>query len=83
MPGADVWRGRTAVVEACRSTSAALQDTRIDVVEFTVIDGGATVAVDSLIRYQDGDETSAVAACDVYEFVDGSIVRITSYSVEV
>ena len=40
--------------------------------------------MDSLIRYHDGDETSAVARLATsYEFVDGSIVRITSYSVEV
>ena len=83
MPGTEEWEGQAAVVEACRSTTAALHNTRIDLAEWTVVGGGTTVAVDSLIRYHDGDKTSAVAACDIYEFVDGSIVRITSYSVEV
>ena len=83
LPGAEGLEGRDAVVAACRSTAADLADTPIQVDRFVVVDGGDVVAVDTVTRYGDGDEISTVASCDIYEYRDGLIVRITSYTVEV
>lgn len=83
MPGAEGLEGRDAVIAACRSTAEALKDTRVTVERFVVIDGGQNIAVDSLTVYGDPDSTSVVASCDIYEFRDGMISRITSYTVEV
>jgi ketosteroid isomerase-like protein len=83
MPGSDGLQGRDAVVAACRATDAALTDTQVDVTRFIVVDGGDTVAVDTVTGYRDGDETSTVASCDIYEFRDGEVVQITSYAVEI
>jgi len=83
MPGSEGLEGREAVVAACRSTATALADTRIEVERFVVVDGGDVVAVDTLTGYRDADDVSTVASCDIYEFRDGLIARITSYTVEV
>jgi SnoaL-like domain len=83
MPGSDGLEGREAVVAACRATEAALADTEIEVERFVVVDGGDVVAVDTLTGYRVGDDVSTVASCDVYEFRDGMIEQITSYTVEV
>lgn len=83
MPGADGIRGREAVVAACRNTAAALTDTEIGVARFFVVDGGDSVAVDTLMTYRNSDGASTVASCDLYEFRDELIVQITSYTVEV
>jgi hypothetical protein len=83
MPGSEGLQGRDAVVAACRSTAEALTETGIEVERFVVIDGGERVAIDTLTTYQDGPDVSTVASCDVYEFRDKVLVRITSYNVEV
>ena len=42
------------------------------------------VVIDSEAEYVDDDgESSHVASCDLYEFIDGNIAAITSYNVEV
>jgi ketosteroid isomerase-like protein len=83
MPGSDGLRGADAVIAACRDTASALADTDVQVQRFVVIADGDTVAVDTLTVYRDRDGATAVASCDVYEFIGGLIVRITSYTVEV
>lgn len=70
-------------MDVCRETAAALIDTRVEVDRFVVADGGPVVAVDTVTQYRDGDDTSTVASCDIYEFHDDSLVQITSYTVEV
>lgn len=83
MPGSDGIDGREAVVAACRATAAALVDTQIDTERFLVADGGDTIAVDTLTSYRHGDGVSTVSSCDIYEFRNGKVVQITSYTVEV
>ncbi|MGC5169059.1 nuclear transport factor 2 family protein [Microbacterium sp. DT81.1] len=83
MPGSDGLRGRDEVIAACRSTATGLEGVRVEVERFLVVDGGGSVAVDTLTRYHADDGLSVVASCDVYEFRDGAVTRITSYTVEV
>jgi hypothetical protein len=45
--------------------------------------GSDAAAVDAIGRYvEESGETSVVSSCDVYEFVNDELSRITSYVVE-
>jgi hypothetical protein len=48
-----------------------------------VADGADVVAVDTVARYSGPGGVTAVASCDIYEFVDEEVRAITSYAVEV
>jgi SnoaL-like domain len=82
MPGAESLAGRGAIIAACRSTAAALADTIVEVERFIVVDGGDVVAIDTVTRYGDAEDSSTVASCDIYEYHDDLITQITSYTVE-
>jgi ketosteroid isomerase-like protein len=50
---------------------------------FVVVAAGSTAAVDVIARYEGTDgSVSVVSSCDVYEFRDGLVAAITSYTVE-
>jgi hypothetical protein len=83
VPGQPALVGRSAVESACDATTASLRETRVTVLRFLVIDSHQAVAVDSVTRYVDLDETvSLVSSSDFYEFADGLLTAITSYAVE-
>ena len=82
--GNGVTEGRDAVVEVCEGTLRALVDTTTEFLRFVVADGGDTIAVDAVGRYVDATgAATAVASCDIFEFRNGQVRRITSYTVEV
>jgi ketosteroid isomerase-like protein len=82
--GAGELTGRQAVVDACEATLAALSGGTTESLRFLVIAAGDAVAVDTVTRYTDASgSTGAVSSCDVYEFRDGLLTMITSYTVEV
>ncbi len=81
--GEVVLTGRQAVGGACEATLAGLATGTAEFQRFLVIADGDTVAVDAVGRYTDADGgISRVSPCDIYEFRDGQIARITSYTVE-
>jgi ketosteroid isomerase-like protein len=76
-------RGRDAVVAACEDTRAELATGTAEFLRFLVIADGDAVAVDAIGRYVDADGgISVVSSCDIYEFRDGVVSSITSYTVE-
>ena len=75
--------GRSAVVDACRGTATGLSDVTTTWLRFVSTGDGDVVAVDAIGRYEEKDAVSVVSSCDIYEFVDGTIRVITSYTVEV
>jgi len=82
--GAASTTGREEVIAACEGTLAELADTSTDFVRFLSVADTQTAVVDSVGRYTDaGGGTSTVASCDIYEFRDGLITQITSYTVEI
>jgi limonene-1,2-epoxide hydrolase len=86
--GAAVISGRDAVVDACRSSSAALAGTQVEYLRFVTAGGTGPhptqrIAVDTVARYRDAGGTTLVSSCDVYEFRGGRVAAITSYAVEV
>ncbi len=77
-------RGRDAVVDLCEQSARELADVTTTWESFRVIDAGATVVVESWATYASaGGEVSRVASCDVYDFVNRRVQRITSFTVEV
>jgi len=75
--------GRQAVVDACEETLAELATTTTQFLRFVVVADGDTAVVDAVGRYVDaGGGVSVVSSCDVYEFTDGLLTTITSYTVE-
>ena len=75
--------GKVDLIETCDQSAAYLAGvtTRFD--RFRTIVGEDTVVIDSLADYIDGDgETTTVASCDLYDFTDGMLSRITSYTME-
>jgi hypothetical protein len=76
--------GRQAVIDICESTSRELAGTTTDFLRFLIVDGGETVAVDSVARYSDSTGAATqVASCDIYQSRAGLIATITSYTVEI
>ena len=75
--------GREAVVEACDELTAELEGTAVETLRSLSVVGEDAVAVDSVVAYTAADGSrSVVSSCDVYELDAGSVVRITSYNVE-
>ena len=82
--GGDVVRGRDAVLQLCEQSARELTDVTTTWDSFRVIDAGATIVVESWATYAGADDdVSRVASCDIYDFVDGRIGSITSFTVEV
>jgi len=74
--------GRGAVIDVCEATSRDLADTRTEFLRFLIVDGAEAVAVDSVARYIEGSgAATTVASCDIYEFRQGRVTTITSYTV--
>jgi ketosteroid isomerase-like protein len=75
--------GRDAVVDACRQTEAENESVTTTWLRFVGTGDGDVVAVDAIARYEGQDGVTAVSSCDVYEFVEGALRTITSYTAEV
>jgi ketosteroid isomerase-like protein len=81
--GSETIDGRDRVIDTCEQTLAELADTATDFLRFLTIADEQTVAVDTVGRYRSVDgETSIVASCDIYQFRQGVVATITSYTVE-
>jgi hypothetical protein len=82
--GAEEIVGKAAVVAACDASAEFLSGvaTRFD--KFAVRQMDDTVIIESTATYteQDGG-TSVVACCDIYDFVSGKLINITSYNIEI
>lgn len=81
--GTEVIEGRDAVVAACESSSTYLTDVTTDFRKFRSVVGSDSVVIDSVAEYVDSDgQSSVVASCDIYDFVNDEVTAITSYTVE-
>ena len=76
--------GRDAVRTVCASTAKDLANATTEFQRFRTVVGEDSVAVDSLARYTDpSGKMSVVASCDIYDFAEGLVTEIVSYTVEV
>jgi limonene-1,2-epoxide hydrolase len=80
--GGDDHTGRDAVIAACREASDYFATVQSEIAVMRAFKAGDVIVVETIGTYVDSDGTSRVASCDLYEFVDGQVVGITSYNVE-
>jgi ketosteroid isomerase-like protein len=81
--GGEALTGKPAVMDVCTSLARDLRGVQTTFDTFRVIVASSSVVVDSVASYVSGDgSVSRVASCDIYDFVDGRVVRIRSYNVE-
>ena len=81
--GGPTLRGPDEVRAACEATLSGLEGIETDFRRFRTIVGADSVVVDAIGVYRDSDgPDSTVASCDIFDFSDGRIVGITSYTVE-
>ena len=81
--GADPLVGLKQVKKAIERTGKYLADVTTEFQRFRTVVGEESVVVDSLARYTDaGGDVSIVASCDIYDFADGRVTEIVSYTVE-
>lgn len=81
--GHDELSGRDQVTEACREASDSMRDIDTTWRRFVVAAGSNAVAVDAIGEYTESSgHVSVVSSCDVYEFDGDTLVRITTYAVD-
>lgn len=65
-------------------SSEYLAGVRTTFSRFKIVAAENCVVIDSRAEYVDAeDESSQVASCDIYDFIDGSLAAITTYAVEI
>jgi ketosteroid isomerase-like protein len=75
--------GKDAVVALLEATEAELKGTETEFQRFRSVASGDTVVVDSIAHYVDATgDSSEVASCDIYDFVEGQVTEIRSYNIE-
>ena len=81
--GGSTTAGRDAVVAACEAAAVELRTITTDFLTFRTVDGGDSIAVETVGRYVDDTTTSYVASCDLYTFADDRLSEIVSYAVDI
>lgn len=75
--------GRDHVIDACEHSAEYLAGMTTTFTKFKFMTGDSSVVIDSEAEYVDDEGQSAViASCDIYEFSDGRLAEITSYTVQ-
>jgi ketosteroid isomerase-like protein len=81
--GEEITEGKDDVIAACEQTLTELTNVTTEFTRFVVAADDDTAAVDATGRYTGPDGTaSVVSSCDIFEFHESLVVRITSYAVE-
>jgi ketosteroid isomerase-like protein len=75
--------GKDAVMAICEGTTEGLAGVETTFHRFKVIEADDCVVIDSRAEYvEEEGRSSSVASCDIYDFADGRLAAITSYTVE-
>jgi SnoaL-like domain len=75
--------GRADVVSTCEQSAEYLAGVTTTFSKFRLLAGTDSVVVDSEAAYVDQDgQSSTVASCDIFDFSDGRLSTITSYTIE-
>lgn len=82
--GAARLEGRDQVIQGCEGALQQLSRSTTQFLRFKAIVSADAVAVDAIARYVDQKwQSSFVSSCDIYEFVQGTLTNITSYTQEI
>lgn len=74
--------GRDEVVTTCAQSAAYLSGVTSTFRKVKVVAADSCVVVDCEVDYAEGGTTSRIASCDLYDFTDGRLTAITSYTVQ-
>jgi hypothetical protein len=75
--------GKDDVISTCDESSAYLEDVETRFSKFRTVVGENIVVVDTIAEYIDQErDVSFVASCDIYDFADGRLTEINSYTLE-
>lgn len=80
--GGRTFEGKDAVIAACEESAAYLAGVTTTFRKLRVIAGEESVAVETVVDYDEPGSSTTVASCDVYLFADGQVAEIVSYNVE-
>jgi hypothetical protein len=81
--GAEPIIGKADVVSACEQSSDELAQATTTFNRFRTVISENCVVVDSEAEYvNDVNQASVVASCDIYDFSNGQLAQITSYTIE-
>jgi hypothetical protein len=82
--GAARLEGRDQVVYACEQSLKTLERQTTQFLRFKTIAGVDSVAIDTVAKYVDVKwRSSFIRSCDVYEFTQGYLSAITTYTAEI
>ncbi|MBC7877919.1 MAG: nuclear transport factor 2 family protein [Anaerolineales bacterium] len=75
--------GREAVIDQCNQSAKYLETVSTTITKLKIYHAETRVVVEGAAQFQDQEnQTSSVASCDIFQFLDGRLVEITSYNVE-
>jgi len=75
--------GREAVIDRCDQSAKFLETVSTTITKLKIYRTETCVIVEGAAQFQDQEhQTSSVASCDVFQFLDGRLVEITSYNIE-
>ena len=75
--------GREAVLAQCKKGLKFLETVSSTITKLVTISAETCVVVEGGAQFQDKDnQTSSVASCDVLQFSEGQLVKITSYVID-
>ena len=75
--------GREAVIDQCDKSAKLLETVSATITKLKIIRAGTHVIVEGAAQFQDQEnQISGVASCDVFQFLDGRLVQITSYVID-
>ncbi len=81
--GGDDLKGKEAVLKACDTSAEYLANVETTFLKFKTFVSDNTIIIDSMADYvEENGEKSTVSSCDIYEFEDGKLKQITSYTIE-
>ena len=76
--------GKERVIAVCRESAAYLTGVTTDFGKFRSVITDNCIVIDSVAEYTDKEEKrSRVASCDLYDFTNGKLSEISSYTVEI
>jgi hypothetical protein len=75
--------GREAVIAQCNQSVKFLEIVSATMTKLKIIRTETFVVVEGAAQFQDQEnQISSVASCDVFQFLDGRLVEMTSYVIE-
>ncbi len=81
--GREELMGRETVIDRCDKSAKFLATVSATITKLKINRAETFVVVEGAAQFQDqGNHTSSVASCDVFQFSDERLVEITSYVIE-